>query len=335
MHIAIQFFVLLVFSVVLLSLIRSKWIAKIVAILLAAFYVLELSSVYMGGSLIDYKYYIHTGATDVELMFGFFLKETLMAAVAWLFFFWMFYYLSRKMSVWSSKKMLSLPLLFGSIALMCLPKGVLHQLNEVRQLVYVEAHSMVEACKSLGLPVDKFVYEEEHSKAVKGKNIIVISLESLEQGLLREPFEELSPHLRKLSEKYTYYDMHQNPGSDWTAASLYTALTGFPAYFRSKPNEIFLDVEELKGNNVGKVLNSAGYDLTYLMGKKEFAGTEDMLRTFHFEVLSEKDFPGKYPYCEWGLHDKDLFAEAKNIVRQKQQDDKPFALFLSTIGTHL
>ena len=61
--------------------------------------------------------------------------------------------------------------------------------------------------------------------------IIIISLESYEKGYLDSSMSNISPNLRQLKKEWTYFDMIPNAGSNWTSASLYTSLTGLPAFF--------------------------------------------------------------------------------------------------------
>ena len=74
---------------------------------------------------------------------------------------------------------------------------------------------------------------------IPGKNVIVISLESFETAFLNHPDTSITSYFRKLKKNWNYFEIHQNLGSNWTAGSLYTLMTGFPALFGSKHNSTF------------------------------------------------------------------------------------------------
>lgn len=60
-----------------------------------------------------------------------------------------------------------------------------------------------------------------------------------------------------------------------------------------------------------------------------------MLTAYGIETKSQKDFKNKYSSIpDFGLHDKDLFAEAKQIILDFKKKGKPYALFMSTVSTH-
>ena len=62
---------------------------------------------------------------------------------------------------------------------------------------------------------------------------------------------------------------------------------------------------------------------------------KDILHAYGIQVVSQNNALGKYPKVHNGFHDYDLFQEAKLQIKEFQKDeDKPFALFMSTINTH-
>ncbi|MEO1434306.1 MAG: sulfatase-like hydrolase/transferase, partial [Bacteroidota bacterium] len=146
----------------------------------------------------------------------------------------------------------------------------------------------------------------------------------------------LTPNLRKLKEEGRYFPMPQSPGSDWSSSAIYTSMSGLPAFFSygAGGNRIFQSTNSIELSGVGHVLKAAGYEPFFLVGKKEFSGLSDMLEAFEFRVLSEKDVDTTYPESPWGLHDLDLFTEAKKQIDQFDQTGKSFAFFMATIGTH-
>ncbi len=187
--------------------------------------------------------------------------------------------------------------------------------------------------EDLGIDPSTYITSEEIT-ATAGKNIIVLSLESLERGYLEPPLDNLTPNLRAFAKENTLINMEPSNGSGWTSASMYTVLTGLPSFFKSTSNQIFQNSIAYKGSNLGDVLKTAGYSRTYLMAKKDFSGMEEVLNTFHFNIKSGSDFGISYEKTEWGVPDKELFEEAKKEITLQSKKNKPFAIFLSTISGH-
>jgi glycerophosphoryl diester phosphodiesterase len=184
------------------------------------------------------------------------------------------------------------------------------------------------------LPIkDLSFIKKQDVVAQPGKNIIFISLESFELGFIKER-KDLTPNLNKLVDTGSLYEMEPTTGGDWISASVYMAITGLPASFGSEGNDVFQGAKDFYLSTLGDVLKTASYQMTYLIANKHFSGINDMLEIFGFEVKSEIDFETSYERIPWGLHDKDLFEEIKKGIVLKEKQDKPFALFASTVSTH-
>ncbi len=169
----------------------------------------------------------------------------------------------------------------------------------------------------------------------KGKNLIVISLESIEKAFLGNKFSSLTPNLQNLKNNWSYYDLEQNNGSGWTSGSLYTYLTGFPSYFGISANSIFKTAYYSEISSISHVLRKAGYKTTYINGNTDFSGIKEMLNTFQFDkIIDFKNVKSNGYESKYGLRDKDLFELAKKEVENQLSTNEPFALFLSTTDTH-
>ena len=62
-----------------------------------------------------------------------------------------------------------------------------------------------------------------------------------------------------------------------------------------------------------------------------------MLNIFDIEVNDYNQSTGNYSITpnNFGYHDKDLFFEIKNRIKKSKSQDESFAIFASTINTHL
>ncbi len=177
--------------------------------------------------------------------------------------------------------------------------------------------------------------------ARKGNNIIIISLESFERGFLNTRNAHLTKNLSELKRQWNYYPMEQNLGSSWTSGSLYTYMTGMPAFFDIlNYNSVFQTTCHSNITSIGHILKSAGYNMTYMIDDAQFAGTDALLYSIEIHNIIDKSFFQERienNTDEWipaKVHDKDLFEKAKHEVLRLNKQDKPFALFISTVDTH-
>lgn len=192
-----------------------------------------------------------------------------------------------------------------------------------------------QALKDVGISPQAYITPDK-LKAVSGKNIIVISIESLEQSFIDKTFGDITPNISNLSKKWTFFNnLEQTVGASWTSASLYAHQVGVPAFFKAQGNNNFKDITYARLTGLGNVLDKAGYNTRYIIGKKEFGGIDDILKAYNIKAISEKNSLGKYKQIfQYGFGDYDIFNEAKLWIKKFKQEKKPFALFVSTLNTH-
>jgi|GEM_PF-629251 len=328
-----QILVLFIVATMVGALPKRGWLVIFLAIIMGFFVTLQFVSIKLGGDLIDYRFYEHINLKDIWSLKDFFAAEFFVFALVFLIICTLLYFISKWLrSKTFSKWMLTLAILAG-VLIMFLPNGALSNIYSIINLKTAKTASFNEALKDLGIDPLTYVTSDEIT-ATPGKNIIVISLESLERGYLEPPLENLTPNLREFAKEHTYIKMEQSLGSTWTSASMYTVLTGLPSYFKTPSNEIFQGSDSYKASNLGDVLKTAGYNMSYLITKKEFSGMDNLLSAFHFKVSSETDFTTQYEKTHWGIPDKDLFEETKKEITLQSKKNEPFAIFLSTISGH-
>lgn len=317
------------------SKIRNKYWSIIFSKVAACFITLEIVAIYLTDRLVDYRFYNHLNINAVEghgfqFITHFILFSVLFVSIVFLLYFGSKYI--QKIPI--HKNRYFVPIILFSFILLSWPNGVLNEVYSIYKILDAEEKNFKNALIDVGISPDKYITPSQLT-AEAGKNIIVISIESLEQGFLGPNFNNIAPNLKNLSKEWTYYDyMPVSPGGDWTAASLYSHQVGMPAFFKGPSNAVFQGITNVKLTGLGHVLNKAGYNSKYLVGSKEFAGMSDILTAYGIEAISEKNSLGKYPENR-GLYDFDLFQEAKLQIQVLKKDKgKPFALFLSTINTH-
>ena len=330
-------FQLLVFGLSILGLVSlfPKKIARFLSLALAIPFTLQAAAVYANGRFIDARFLSHFSLESLwQTRNVFFIEFGLFLLTYFLFLLivWRANAMIRKKGL--NRGWIVLVFILGG-AFTFLPNGMAYSFGYYLKTILPAGEKVAfdDALMGLGINPDEYTHQQE-IEARPGKNIIVISVESLEKGFLQEPFTEVTPYLQELAEKNTMIDMSQLKGSDWTAASVYSSISGMPTFFRSPGNDIFQQAEESDITGLTSVLQSAGYSLEYIIGNPDFAGMGDMLRAFGFTVKSETDFPGQHKTTPWGLHDYDLFNIAKQEVVKLKNRQRPFALFLSTVSTH-
>jgi len=316
-------------SVVIATALKSK-VRYVFCFFSSLFCCLEVFSVYATGELIGYQFYNHLELSVVKAHAFQFLPFLPIVIFAFLVVFLSMCYLGARLTAFKNK---GLNFGFGviSLAVLFMPDGVVMEASEVYLTLNADSKEFSEALRGVGVSPDVYTSMEE-LEAVKGKNVIVISLESLEYGFLFGGYKSSVPKLKGLSETWTFFDnMRPAPGSTWTAGSLYSHQVGVPAYFKGQSNSIFQAADEARLIGLGDVLSKAGYDSKYLVANKGFAGMSDLLAVYGIDAVDEKNSIGEYSE----FYDLDLFSEAKlQIKRFKEADGKPFALFMSTLNTH-
>lgn len=329
-----QIFFLLIIFFLVLNKMKSNKIKICFAIFFSLYFTLQMASVYLIGGFINYQFYYHSGIDEIKTYIFQFTMEYTIFSLLFIFMFFLFVLVNIRDFI----KKINIKLLFFSIAIcfsfLCVSDGII---NENIQLIKMLTHNkktFTEALNSIGITSEKYI-TKEMLKATKGKNIIVISLESLEKGFLGDDFNQLTPNLNQFSKDYTFFDnFFVSEGGTWTSGSMYSVMTGVPALFNGFANDFFQGASASKIVSLGHVLNKAGYVSKYIVGKPEFSGMKELLKINKFKVISEENCLGKYPETRVGLNDIDVFTEAKLQIEESLKKNENFALFMSTINTH-
>lgn len=327
----------------LFSPIKNKVIRLVFSLFGALFLTLQLCSLFFTNSFIGYSFFVHFNITDVSTMLDLYVPYVVggvfvfVAFVLFLRFFNRFLSLIflNKANIEHHSVWFRFFVFFISFILLSFVAGRSSLISDIRSLTTaLEAtnNSFDEALEKIGF--DNYVIPE-NIKSSSGKNIIVISLESFERGFLGGPFYKTTPNLNQLKDSWSYIEIEPNTGSDWTSGSLYTSLTGLPAFFGVHGNTIFKSSYHSKISSLGHVLSDCGYDLTYMNGNSNFSGVKDMVSSLMFHrVVDYSSVLSSNNLSSYGLRDKDLFQIAKQKVRRASKESNPFAIYISTTDTH-
>lgn len=173
----------------------------------------------------------------------------------------------------------------------------------------------------------------------KSKNLILIYLESFNQGLSDHPkFPELTPNLNNLSKEFQTFKHLSS--SYVTIEGIISSQCG-TLLPMTAGNNTFLRSGQLLSRMpcLGDVLNKAGYNQYYLGGAAmEFAGKGQFFEdhgydhVWGWEYWREKGM--KQRAGVWGLSDTELFEQAFDVITSADKS-RPYNVTLLTLGTHL
>ena len=91
-----------------------------------------------------------------------------------------------------------------SVSFLSFENGILNETYKVYTITNSVDKTFDAALDDLMIPRESYVSPEQ-IQAIKGKNILVISMESLEQGFLNTRYSKFTPNLNALSKEYTYF----------------------------------------------------------------------------------------------------------------------------------
>ncbi len=327
------------------SLIKKRLLRFCFSVIAALYVIFQLISLFFTQTFIGYRFYVHLNLRDVVGLISLYIWQIIFAAILFILLFLLFYRskstIDRNLKLFLLKSrinlgrlvLIKLTLLLIFITLISYTsnfvKDSLTLVSVFDQPIQGNFHDILEENG-----MSNYISPSQ-IEASAGKNIIVISLESLERGYLEGEYSSLTPNLNKLKNDWNYIKMNQNSGSNWTSGSIYTSLTGFPAFFGIERNNVFQKAYHSQISSVSHALKKADYRTVYMTGNADYAGLKEMLYTLRFDEIIDKGNVKKTGFeSQYGLRDKDLIDQAKLEVKKLSKHNKPFALFISTTDTH-
>lgn len=177
------------------------------------------------------------------------------------------------------------------------------------------------------------------------KNLVLIYVESLETSYTDSAVfgKDLLANLSALHPvSFPVYE--QLPGTGYTIAAMVSTMCAAPLQMVG-----FLDWRS-QGEHaqrflpgavcLGDLLATQGYRNVFMGGAAlEFSGKDKLLKEHHYQEAygrvewNQLGIP-KSRMSGWGLHDDDLFAQAKTKLRELHDAKQPFNLTLLTVDSH-
>ncbi|MGZ5200813.1 MAG: sulfatase-like hydrolase/transferase [Telluria sp.] len=182
-------------------------------------------------------------------------------------------------------------------------------------------------------------------QATHTKNLVLIYMESLEAAYANQSLfgaDRIAPLTQLQGESFTRY--RQAPGTGWTIAAIVATQCGVPlervGLFDINTQGQVIDDFLPGATCLSDILERQGYRNVFMGGASlRFAGKGNFLRSHHYdETYGKEDWvaQGADPrrMNGWGLYDDELFAHARDKLRQLHAAGKPFNLTVLTVDTH-
>lgn len=183
---------------------------------------------------------------------------------------------------------------------------------------------------------------EQTSRAKK--NLIVIYAESLERTYFDTAiFPGIIKYLKNIESKsIDFSNIIQVPYTHNTIAGFVSSQCGIPLVATSHGNSMSgMDTFLQRAVYLGDLLHEQGYDLSFFGGADiRYAGKNKFFKTHNFhEFLGDtelrKRIPDKSNLNNWSLNDDVLLDIAYDRFTDLSKGNKPFGLFILTLGTHI
>jgi phosphoglycerol transferase len=179
----------------------------------------------------------------------------------------------------------------------------------------------------------------------KRKNLVLVYVESLEVAYRREDLFGRNLLSGLDAQNPVSFDSYeQMPGTGWTIAAMVSTQCGIPLQPVGilEPHDQGEFIADFLPGAVclGDILHAQGYKNVFLGGAAlAFSGKGKFLSGHHYHEVYGRDEwvragTPKSHISGWGLHDDDLFINAKRKLRELHDAGQPFNLTLLTVDTH-
>ena len=345
MFVEAQLLALFILGILTVNTINNKILKIFLNLLFSTFFILQIISYYITSELIDYRFFIHSDISLFKTYYFQFKKELVYLLILFLLINYIFFKIKIKKLITFKKSYFLLILIFFLIIF--LPnKGVIKKLYEVnkifnKSILYKKKNDE----ENIKVSYENFIKDSQLDKLISKKslvaekkfNIIYLILESVDYGLI-SGFPNLTPNLNNLFNEWNFHKISEIDGCNWTIGSIYCLMTGLPSFFPFEGNKIFHEIDKINLVTVGDILKKSEYEFQeFYIGEANFTGTRDLLETMNFRVFDYNNSTADYEVYpnSFGYHDKDLFYELKKRIGQLNKNKNSFAIFGTTINTHL
>lgn len=208
--------------------------------------------------------------------------------------------------------------------------------------------SASEAAMNLITPGRDLVRAEIMTEPARQKNLLLIYVESLEEGfaVLPETAEAMAPLMALADEGLRLRGLAQYPGLGYSIAGFVGSQCGVPLLLKAGIGHLSFDIPDYVSDNfmpnlvcLGDVLRQRGYHSTFLSGADlESFGIRSFLQTHGYNEIVELEtyiaegYDGETSF--WGVPDGILFGRVKETLRERAKAKEPFFIAVQNVATH-
>ncbi|WP_325050461.1 LTA synthase family protein [Cohnella endophytica] len=179
------------------------------------------------------------------------------------------------------------------------------------------------------------VANPQYFGADKGKNVIIIQMESFQDFLigLNVGGVEVTPNLNKLAaDNFHYRNFYTMVGQGTTSDAEFVVNTSMyvPKHEPATQNYVKKALPSLP-----KLLSNAGYNTaTFHTNDVSFWNRTELYSAIGWDKYYDKSFFGGEDHVAFGASDEVLFAKSIDELKKMDESDKPFYAQLITMSSH-
>ncbi|WP_053361008.1 LTA synthase family protein [Bacillus sp. FJAT-27251] len=169
----------------------------------------------------------------------------------------------------------------------------------------------------------------------KGKNVIVVQLESVQDFLVNKSVagKEITPNLNRLASDGVYFpNFYTQVGKGNTSDAEFIANTSVYA-LGDTPMSAAVAGKEVRG--LPMVLSEAGYHTaTFHANDVSFWNREEMYESLDFKEFYDKSYFGSEDFIAYGTSDEIFYEKSMVKLREFRDQGRPFYVNLIALSSH-
>ncbi|WP_256759269.1 LTA synthase family protein [Cohnella sp. WQ 127256] len=179
------------------------------------------------------------------------------------------------------------------------------------------------------------VSNPQYFGAAKGKNVIIVQMESFQDFLIGLTIDgkEITPNLNKLAkENFNFDHFFTSVGQGTTSDAEYVVNTSLyvPKHEPATKNYVKKELPSLP-----KLLNAEGYHTaTFHTNDVEFWNRKELYDAIGFDQYYDKSFFGDEDHVAFGASDEVLYSKTIEELKKMDESDQPFYAQILSMSSH-
>ena len=178
-------------------------------------------------------------------------------------------------------------------------------------------------------------YKNDYTNIFAGKNIIVIHAESLQTIAIDKSFNgiEVTPNLNRISKEGIYFDnFYSQVGVGTSSDAEFVFSTSI---LPSSSGTVFVNYYDRKFTTIQKLLKEKGYYVASMHANDgDFWNRKTMHKNLGYDKFYDKEYYDIDETIGLGLSDKSFFHQSINLIKNIQEQKKPFYVNLISLSNH-